>query len=97
VQYWLHPDAEQDIADALNFYATHAGRSVAQRFLAEFERIATLLIENPGLGTPSSKGRRTFPLRVFPYSVVYRPLETGIRIIVVRHQHRKPGFGGARQ
>lgn len=73
MQYWLHPDAEQDIADALNFYATHAGRSVAQRFLAEFDTIATLLIENPGLGTPSSKGRRTFPLRVFPYSVVYHP------------------------
>lgn len=97
MSYWLHPDAEQDIADALDFYLAHAGRSVALRFLTEFERVAALLVEHPGLGTPSANGRRTFPLRVFPYSVVYRALDAGIRIIVVRHQHRKPGFGGARQ
>jgi plasmid stabilization system protein ParE len=97
VSYWLHPDAEHDVADAVDFYLTNAGRSVALRFLTEFERVATLLVEHPGLGTPSSKGRRTFPLRVFPYSLVYRTLDNGIRIIVVRHQYRKPGFGEARQ
>jgi plasmid stabilization system protein ParE len=97
VHYWLHPEAEQDIADALDFYATHAGLSVARRFLGEFERVANLLLEHPGLGTPSTKSRRVFPLRVFPYSVVYRMSDAGIHIIVVRHQHRKPGYGGARQ
>jgi plasmid stabilization system protein ParE len=97
VTYSLHPGAEQDIADALDFYVEQAGLQVAQRFLDEFERVAKLLVMHPGLGTPTTKGRRVFPLRVFPYSVVYRSLEPGIRIIVVRHQHRKPGFGGARQ
>ena len=72
MHYWLHPEAEQDIADALDFYATHAGLSVARRFLGEFERVANLLLEHPGLGTPSTKSRRVFPLRVFPYSVVYQ-------------------------
>lgn len=95
--YSLHLGAEQDIADALDFYAERAGLQVAQRFLDEFERVAKLLVTHPGLGTPATKGRRVFPLRIFPYSVVYRSLEPGIRIIVVRHQHRKPGFGGARQ
>jgi plasmid stabilization system protein ParE len=96
VTYSLHPGAEQDIADALDFYSERAGQLVAQRFLDEFERVAKLLVAHPELGTPSTKGRRLFPLRVFPYSVVYRSLETGIRIIVVRHQHRKPNYGGAR-
>lgn len=94
--YSLHPDAEQDIADALDFYREQAGVLIAQRFLSEFERIAQLLIEHPDIGTPTSKGRRVFPLRVFPYSVVYRSVEAGIRVIVVRHQHRKPGYGGTR-
>jgi len=84
------------MADALDFYQQQAGLRVAQRFLDEFERVATLLVEYPGLGTLTTKGRRVFPMRVFPFSVVYRSLEPGIRIIVVRHQHRKPGFGGAR-
>jgi plasmid stabilization system protein ParE len=94
--YSLHPGAEQDIADALDFYAEHAGPVVAARFLDEFERVARLLIEHPDVGTPTTKGRRIFPLRVFPYSVVYRSLDAGIRIIVVRHQHRKPNHGGGR-
>ncbi len=43
--YSLHPGAEQDIADALDFYAKQAGPLVARRFLNEFERVATLLVE----------------------------------------------------
>ena len=94
--YSLHPGAEQDIADALDFYTKQAGALIAQRFLSEFERVAELLVEHPGIGTPTTRGRRVFPLRVFPYSVVYRSLETSIRVVVVRHQHRKPSYGGAR-
>jgi len=97
VTYSLHPGAEQDIADALDFYTEQAGLLVAQRFLDEFERVAELLVTHPGFGTPTTNGRRVFPLRVFPYSVVYRGFEASIRIIVVRHQHRKPGYGGARR
>ncbi len=70
---------------------------VAVRFLEEFERITKLLVEHPGLGTPTTGGRRTFPLKVFPYLVVYRNLETGIRILIVRHQYRKPGYTGSRR
>ena len=95
--YSLHPGAEQDIAAALDFYTEQAGLLLAQRFLDEFERVARLLVTHPGFGTPTTKGRHVFPLRIFPYSVVYRHLEAGIRIIVVRHQHRKPGYGGARR
>ncbi|MEO8011616.1 MAG: type II toxin-antitoxin system RelE/ParE family toxin [Dokdonella sp.] len=95
--YSLHPGAEQDIADALDFYTERAGLLVAQRFLDEFERVAKLLVTHPDFGTPTKKERRVFPLRVFPYSAVYRSLEAGIRIIAVRHQHRKPGYGDARR
>lgn len=95
--YSLHPGAEQDIADALDFYAEQAGPLVAERFLNEFERVAQLLAKHPGFGTPTTKGRRVFPLRVFPYSVVYRSLDASIRIVVVRHQHRKPNHGGGRR
>jgi len=97
VTYSLHPGAERDIADALDFYTEQAGPLVAQRFLNEFERVAELLVEHHGFGAASAKDRRTFPLRVFPYSVVYRNLETGVRIVVVRHQHRRPSYGGARR
>lgn len=70
---------------------------VAERFLMEIERVATLLIQHPELGTPSGNGRRTFPLQIFPYSVVYRVDEGDLLILVVRHQQRKPGHGGSRR
>lgn len=40
MMYSLHPAAEQDVATALDFYNEHAGHMVAERFLAEFERVA---------------------------------------------------------
>ena len=95
--YSLHPGAEHDIANALDFYSEQAGLVVAGRFLEEFERAAKLLVEHPGLGTPTTRGRRTFPLKIFPYSVVYRNLESSIRILIVRHQHRRPGYAGGRR
>ena len=81
----------------MDFYTEQAGLLIAKRFLDEFERVAKLLAADPGFGTPTTNGRRVFPLRVFPYSVVYRDLQARIRIVVVRHQHRKPGYGGARR
>ncbi|TPW18018.1 MAG: Plasmid stabilization system protein [Halothiobacillaceae bacterium] len=42
--YSLHPGAERDVADALDFYSEHAGSAVAKRFIEEFERIAKLLV-----------------------------------------------------
>ena len=95
--YSLHPGAEHDVAGALGFYSEHAGVVVAEHFLEEFERVAEFLVEHPGLGTPMTRGRRIFPLKVFPYSVVYRNLESSIRILIVRHQHRKPGYAGGRR
>jgi plasmid stabilization system protein ParE len=95
--YSLHPGAERDIADTLDFYSEQAGPAVAARFLEEFERIAKLLVEHPDLGTPTARGRRSFPLKVFPHSVVYRNLGSSIRILILRHQHRKPGYAGGRR
>jgi len=95
--YSLHSGAEHDVANALDFYSEHAGPAVADGFLDEFERVVKLLVEYPGIGTPTTSGRRSFPLKVFPYAVVYRNLESSIRILIVRHQHRKPGYAGGRR
>lgn len=97
MNYSLHPGAESDIADALDFYCERAGTAVAARFLDEFERVVMLLTQHPGLGTPIARGRKSYPLKVFPYSVVYRPLDNDLRILVVRHQRRRPGYAASRR
>ena len=46
----LHRDAERELGNAARFYRIEAGRAVAERFVAELERILILLEANPELG-----------------------------------------------
>ena len=93
----IHRQAELDLTEAFRFYRSEGGRGIAERFLNEFERTSRLLEQQPGLGTPTEAGRRVHPLVDFPYSIIYLDDLDGIRILVVRHQHRDPDFGNARQ
>ena len=93
----LHRGAELDLAEAARFYRREGGRAVAARFLDEFQRIAELLVKHPDIGTLTEGERRAFPLTGFPFSVIYRPLNPGIRILVVRHQNRDPEHGTQRR
>lgn len=95
--YTLHPKVERDLDEAAEYLARHASARTAARFLAEFERVAKLIVEHPGIGTPMSRGRRIHPFRVFHYSAVYRVVQGVPRILVVRHQRRRPSYGGGRR
>jgi plasmid stabilization system protein ParE len=97
VSYTLHPSAARDLDEACLHYRKSASARLALRFLNEFERTAGLLAREPGLGTPIRDGRAVFPLRAFPYSVIYKPAGAGVRILVVRHQHRDPDYGTERR
>lgn len=66
------------------------------RFLEEFERVAELLDTHPGIGTPNQAGIRVFPFHRYPYWVIYRPIESGIRVLAVRHERQKPEYGASR-
>lgn len=97
MSFTLHRGAEQDLFDAASFYRTEGGAALAQRFVDEFERVALLLVEHPGFGTPIDAQRRVFPMRGFPYSLIYRPQDGDVRILVLRHQHRDPDHGKGRR
>ena len=93
----IHRFAADDLTEAARFYKKEGGAALARRFLVEFERVAKLLEEFPGIGTPTSDGRQSFPIVDFPYSVVYRFSSEGLRVLVVRHQHRDPEYGESRR
>ncbi|KQV46820.1 hypothetical protein ASC95_25160 [Pelomonas sp. Root1217] len=92
----LHPAAEQDVHEAAAFYEREGSPIVAARFVAEFKRLAALLLEHPDIGSPRSNGQRGFAMSVFPYTVVYRVIADEVRILVVKHDSKRPGFGGRR-
>ena len=92
----LHPAAAQDVEEAASFYEREGTPLLAARFVAEFKRLAALLVEHPEIGSPRSKGRRGFSMNVFPYTVIYRVSAAEINIVVVKHDRKRPGFGGNR-
>lgn len=92
----LHPAAERDITDAAAFYEREGSPRLSARFIAEFKRLAELLLEHPEIGTPRSNQRRGFSMSVFPYTIIYRASGDEIKILVVKHDSKRPGFGGRR-
>lgn len=70
----LHPAAENDLIEAASFYELEGSAALATRFIATFKRVATLLAEQPNIGLPRTRGRRSFPMHAFPLGFPYIPL-----------------------
>jgi len=92
----LHPAAERDLFDAAAFYEREGSPALAARFVAEFKRMGALLTEQPEIGSPRSRGRRGFAMSIFPYTLIYKVGGEEIKILVVKHDSRRPGYGSAR-
>jgi plasmid stabilization system protein ParE len=60
VTYFLTPEAEVELAEAVDFYALNASPKVARNFLALFEEKALLLSEFPSMGHPLRRGGTSF-------------------------------------
>ena len=71
MNYWLHPEAREDLREAAEFYRDNAGAALSQSVLAEFEHSVNLLLEHPRLGRKWRYGKRRLVMRLFPFSVIY--------------------------
>jgi toxin ParE1/3/4 len=88
----VHPKAEQELLDGRDFYQAQVGGRLAAQFIAEYDRLATLLIKYPGFGTPFGAGIRKQPMKQFPYNIMYRVDGEVVRIVSVAHQSRLPRY-----
>ncbi len=91
--HWIHPDAEAELGDAAVYYATNATTAIATAFLAEYERVRDLIVENQQRGPHLDGGLRVYHLDRFPYTLVYAVDDVrGPQIYAVAHQSREPGY-----
>ena len=87
------PLALAELQEATAFYSERAGAGLGLAFVAEFERVAKIIQGNPLAGTAIRVNRLAYPLRRFPYSVMYYLAEDSeLRIIAVAHQRRRPNY-----
>ena len=63
MNYWLHPETQEDLREAAEFYREQAGTALSQSFLVEFEHCVGLLLQYPRLGAiwPVSYTHLTLP------------------------------------
>src|SRR5574337_885201 len=87
VSHWLHPEAEAELGDAALYYATHANRAIAEAFLAEYERVRDLIVENQKRGPHVDGELRIYHFDRFPYSLIYaEDRERGPQVYAVAHR-----------
>lgn len=97
MNFWLHPEATEDLREAAGFYRENAGSALSQAMLAEFEHSVGLLLQYPGLGAKWRQGKRRLVMRRFPYSVIYAVVRDQIRILAVAHHGRWPSYWRGRK
>jgi plasmid stabilization system protein ParE len=93
----LAREAESELIDGALFYAEQANVDLGLAFIAEFERSLEVLVAHPALGAPWRAKTRRFPLRRFPYSIIYRIKADELRVIALAHQRRRPGYWSERR
>ncbi len=93
----VSPEADQELTEGAVYYASEGNVEVALAFIAEYERVLELLSTHPELGTLWRNGRRRFPVRKFPYSIIYYVRGEEMRVIALAHHRRKPGYWAARK
>jgi toxin ParE1/3/4 len=92
----FRPQAQRELLEATQWYLADGGPAVAEQFEWAVERAMRLLEFMPQLGSPSYPGVRTWPLKHFLYTLVYRVKSKVITVIAVAHQSREPGYWAER-
>lgn len=93
MNYWLHPDAETELGEAAQYYAVAASAVIALAFLAEFERVMKLLVDNQQRGPHLTGGLRVYHFERFPYTVIYEEdAASGPQVFAIAHQSREPDY-----
>jgi plasmid stabilization system protein ParE len=83
--------------DTAAFYSLWANAELGLAFVAEFERVANIVLSNPLLGVVFRDTRRRYIFRRFPYSIIYQVTAEELRILAVAHHRRHPGYWAGRK
>ena len=91
VEVVLDPDAEEEYAAALRWYAERR-EGLGDAFEREVDRCLRLIADAPNRW-PRYAGRyRRFPVRRFPYSIIYVPEDDRVWVLAMAHRSRRPGY-----
>jgi plasmid stabilization system protein ParE len=91
----FHPEAELELIEAAAHYELQV-TGLGHRFEAEVRRATDILLDHPDIGSPADPHLRRFFLNRFPCTLYYSVTSDVLRVEVVAHQSRRPGYWRSR-
>ena len=92
----FHSGVQRDINSALRHYRKESER-LADEFWVSISDAFELIRQYPERHHLNPSGYRRLNLKRFPYNMLFEELWDRVRVVVVRHNSRKPGFGTRRK
>jgi hypothetical protein len=90
MKLWFHPEAEDDVAAAAEYYEA-CEQGLGEDFFLEVEASLANILAYPSAWPVKEANVRQCLLHRFPYAVLYGIEPDGIEILAVMHLHRRPG------
>ena len=91
----FHPEAELELIEAALRYELEVP-GLGERFEADVRRTTDLLLRHPEIGQSVDSDLRRFVLPRFPFTLIYSATSEILRVEVVAHQSRLPGYWRSR-
>ena len=89
------PAAELELVRELAYYL-RASRGAAERFQSSVEAAAQMAARHSQGGAPAYKETRTYRIKGFPFSLVYRASAQEILVVAIAPHAKKPNYWAAR-
>ncbi len=89
------PAAETEFIKELAYYSK-ARPGSAEKFEASVEAATQMAVRHPNGGAPSYKETRTFRVKGFPFSLVYRTSEREVLVVAIAPHSKKPNYWASR-
>ncbi len=90
-RFSFHPIAEQELNEAAAYYEAES-HGLGSAFLKEVEKAVQQVLNYPESAPLLSRLVRKKVVRRFPYNVMYSVIPTGIRILAIANQKRRPFY-----
>lgn len=92
----FHPAAQEELAAAVKIGDMRAA-GLGLELLRETQRVVALLCDLPDIGEPLDERYKRFPLRRFPFGVVYCVDGPRICIVAFAHRRQRPRYWARRK
>jgi plasmid stabilization system protein ParE len=89
----FHPQVVTDISRIIEYYEDAAGQQLAGEFYSELRAYFEKAADFPETYKVLERDLRRVNLEKFPFHFLFRIVDDQVRILVVRHNKRRPSLG----